>query len=229
MFYREKGFYISLICGIVCLAVFGAICFNIFSDEETEQSEVASIVTPRPTQTATPQPTEPMKEEEHVETTIAPTKAPKTNEVIKNTPAEEKLHFDQETGLLWPIEGDVIIDYSDEKVVYFPTLAQYKTNPAMIIGSKEGEPVKASMSGIVKQIYQDDELGKCMTLSIGNGFKLVYGQLKDVTVAKGDEVTEGQVIAKIAKPTKYFSVEGANLYFQVLQKNKPVNPMVLLR
>ena len=32
MFYKEKGFYISLICGIVCLVAFGAICMNVFSD-----------------------------------------------------------------------------------------------------------------------------------------------------------------------------------------------------
>ena len=37
MFYKEKGFYISLICGIVCLVAFGAICMNVFSDSGKDQ------------------------------------------------------------------------------------------------------------------------------------------------------------------------------------------------
>ncbi len=39
MFYKEKGFYISLICGIVCLVAFGAICMNVFSDSGKDQGK----------------------------------------------------------------------------------------------------------------------------------------------------------------------------------------------
>ena len=145
------------------------------------------------------------------------------------TKVEDKLHFDQETGLLWPVEGDILIEYSPEKVVYFPTLSQFKTNPALIIGSKVGESVKSSSSGVVKNIETNDETGTTVTIAIGDDFKVVYGQLKDLAVSKGDEVSEGQVIGKIAKPTKYYSVEGANLYYQVKQKEETVNPLVLLR
>lgn len=42
-------------------------------------------------------------------------------------------------------------------------------------------------------------------------------------------VKEGDVIGSIAKPTKYYSIEGSNLYFQVMNDEKPVNPMSLLR
>ena len=96
-------------------------------------------------------------------------------------------------------------------------------------GSKVGEDVKASAAGIVKRIEKNDETGTTVTMAIGDDFKVIYGQLKDVTVSKGDEVSEGQVIGKIAKPTKYYSVEGANLYYQVKQKGETINPLVLLR
>ena len=153
----------------------------------------------------------------------------KTTMKSKKTSVEDKLHFDQETGLLWPVEGDILIEYSADKVVFFPTLSQFKTNPALIIGSKVGESVKSSSSGVVKSIETNDETGTTVTIAIGDDFKVVYGQLKDLTVSKGDEVSEGQVIGKIAKPTKYYSVEGANLYYQVKQKGETVNPLVLLR
>lgn len=237
MFYKEKGFYISLICGIICIAAFGAICMNVFSDGGNDQGNVpVAQESEQPAATVEPAATlEPETEEttadnvksEVKETTPKPTQ--KAQETIKKTTAEDRLHFDQETGLLWPVEGDILIEYSADKVVFFPTLSQFKTNPALIISSKVGESVKASADGVVKRIEKNEETGTTVTVAIGDDFKVVYGQLKDVTVSKGDEVSEGQVIGKIAKPTKYYSVEGANLYYQVKQKGETVNPLVLLR
>lgn len=242
MFYKEKGFYISLICGIVCLAAFSFICMNVFSDGSGEQENAvvaqetqAPVMTEVPTATFSPEAedatTDNVKSEVK-EATPAPKKEKKqakTTMKSNKTKLEDKLHFDQETGLLWPVEGDILIEYSPEKVVYFPTLSQFKTNPALIIGSKVGESVKSSSSGVVKNIETNDETGTTVTIAIGDDFKVVYGQLKDLAVSKGDEVSEGQVIGKIAKPTKYYSVEGANLYYQVKQKEETVNPLVLLR
>jgi len=60
---------------------------------------------------------------------------------------------------------------------------------------------------------------------------LVYGQLDEETlnVKVGDKLNQGEVIGKIAQPTKYYTVEGSNLYFKVLQDDKTVDPMLLLR
>lgn len=237
MFYKEKGFYISLICGIVCLAAFGAICMNVFSDGGKDQADVAQVQeTPEPVAAVEPQTT---MEPDTAETTTdnvksevkeeTPSPTPEAKTTMKKTSVEDRLHFDQETGLLWPVEGDILIEYSADKVVFFPTLSQFKTNPALIIGSRVGEDVKASADGVVKSIEKNDETGTTVTIAIGDDFKVIYGQLKDVSISKGDEVSEGQVIGKIAKPTKYYSVEGANLYYQVKQKNETVNPLVLLR
>ncbi len=242
MFYKEKGFYISLICGIICLVAFGAICMNVFSDDGSDQGNVlvaeqteAPVATAEPVVTQEPlteeATTDNVKSEVNEKKTPAPTPAPtpKAKTTMKKTRVEDRLHFDQETGLLWPVEGDILIEYSADKVVFFPTLSQFKTNPALIIGSEVGEDVKASANGVVKSIEKNDETGTTVTIAIGDDFRIVYGQLKDVSVSKGDEVSEGQVIGKIAKPTKYYSVEGANLYYQVKQKGETVNPLLLLR
>lgn len=238
MFYKEKGFYISLICGIICLVAFGAICMNVFSDEESDQGNVpvaeqteAPAATSAPVITLEPQTeeatTDNVKSEVKEKKTPAPT--PKAKTTMKKTRVEDRLHFDQETGLLWPVEGDILIEYSADKVVFFPTLSQFKTNPALIIGSEVGQDVRASANGVVKSIEKNDETGTTVTIAIGDDFRIVYGQLKDVSVSKGDEVSEGQIIGKIAQPTKYYSVEGANLYYQVKQNGETVNPLLLLR
>lgn len=137
--------------------------------------------------------------------------------------------FNEEKGLLWPVKGDVIMKYSKSNNVYFKTLAQYKCNPAIEISAKEGSKVSASAAGTVTDISKSEETGTTVTTSIGNNYTVVYGQLKDVKVKKGQSIKEGDMIGKVASPTKYFTEEGSNLYFQVTQNNETVDPMLLLR
>jgi septal ring factor EnvC (AmiA/AmiB activator) len=66
-------------------------------------------------------------------------------------------------------------------------------------------------------------------MSIGDEFTIDYGQLKNITVRKGQKVKAGEMIGRVAKPTKYFSEEGANLYYKVKNKSATVNPMVFLK
>lgn len=137
--------------------------------------------------------------------------------------------FDMEKGLLWPVSGDIILKYSMSNTVYFKTLAQYKCNPAIAIAAKEGQNVKSAADGTVTNITKTDELGNIITVDIGSGYQVTYGQLKDISVKKGQTLKEGDVIGKIAKPTKYYSEEGTNLYFQVMENDKSVDPLLLLR
>ncbi len=40
----------------------------------------------------------------------------------------------------WPVNGHVLIDYSMDQSVYFPTLDQYKLSPAISVQAVEGAP-----------------------------------------------------------------------------------------
>ena len=137
--------------------------------------------------------------------------------------------FDEEKGLLWPVKGDVILKYSMDKTVYFKTLAQYKYNPGLLIGAKEGTDVRAAADGKVTAVEKEDDYGMTVKMDLGNDYMVMYGQLADVKVKSGDEVKEGDMIAKVAEPVKYFAEEGTHLYFQVNQGKETVDPMLLLR
>ena len=144
----------------------------------------------------------------------------------------ESLSFSVDEGLMWPVQGNVIMDYSVDHTVYFATLMEYKINPAIIVDAEVGDEVKAAATGVVTKVEEkadNEETGLTVTMNIGDGYSLVYGQLSDVNLKVGDLVQEGDVIATVAEPTKYYSVEGSNLYFQVLQDDQTVNPMLLLR
>ena len=146
--------------------------------------------------------------------------------------AIENLSFSMDESLLWPVEGNVLMDYSMDHTTYFATLQQYKVNPAIILGAAVGTEVKAATDGIITGIEENNpQTGYTMTMALGDGFSAVYGQLdKDsVSLKVGDSVAEGDVIGKVAAPSKYYTVEGSNLYFQILEDDESVNPMLLLR
>ena len=147
-----------------------------------------------------------------------------------NTPKMDSLSFKADDGLLWPVKGNVIMNYSMDHTIYFATLMQYKCNPAIIIDAEVGTDVKAAARGIVSSIdANNEETGYTITMSIGDGYSLVYGQLGNVALKVGDKVNAGEVIGTVNEPTKYYTLEGSNLYFQVLQDDQTVNPMLLLK
>ena len=132
LFYKEKGFYISLACGIVALVAFAAICMNLMSDDtgNSDESPIVAEATPTPAPTKEPE-TEDVLSQDVLPEVAQPTKKPKakaTPEAVETDvkPVKNKLHFDQEAGLLWPVNGEVLMEYSADKVVYFKTLAQYR-------------------------------------------------------------------------------------------------------
>lgn len=147
------------------------------------------------------------------------------DETEETTGNSMNVWFDENSTLDWPASGAVLIDYSMDKTVYFPTLDQYQYNPALIIAGEIGEMISAVQEGVVSSIEQDAQTGLTVTVDMGNGYQAVYGQLKEVPVEIGAYVNKGQILGHLSEPTKYYSVEGANLYFELLKDGNPVNPM----
>lgn len=130
--------------------------------------------------------------------------------------------------LIWPVEGNVLLNYNMDNTIYFATLNQYKCNPAIVIQSEPGTPVKAAANGKIESIDKTAETGSTIVMDLGNGYKATYGQLKNIKFEVGDVVAKGQTLASVSDTTKYYSVEGNNLYFKLTKEDKPVNPMNFL-
>lgn len=131
--------------------------------------------------------------------------------------------------LQWPVAGKVLMDYSMDSTVYFATLDQYKYNPALIIAGAVNDRVVAASDGQVIGVDTTAETGQTVTIGLGDSYQAIYGQLKELEVSAGDYVSQGDTIGYLAEPTKYYSVEGANLYFAMTKEGKPVNPMDYIR
>lgn len=138
------------------------------------------------------------------------------------------LSFSMEEGLAWPIAGEVILNYSMDKAVFFETLNQYRYNPSIVIAAVVGEPICAAADGRVLSICDNVETGGTITCDLGDGYILTYGQLTDFKVAEGDYVERGQILGYVAEPSIFFSKEGANVYFEMTKDGESVNPITML-
>lgn len=190
---------------------------NVAMEEETEADQVASILKPQTQSTETAEVEKESEEADSGQEEVAPT---------GNT--SQALHFAAEDGILWPMEGNVILDYSMDSTVYFATLDQYKYNPAVIIAGDVNSKVYAVAKGKIQSIETNEVTGCTVTEDLGDGYLAVYGQLKEPEFAVGDYVEAGHVIGYVTEPTKYYSVEGSNLYFELRKDGVPVDPIEFL-
>ena len=150
------------------------------------------------------------------------------NTTALSTAMQPALTFSDSDTLVWPIVGNILVNYSMDKTVYFPTLQQYKYNPAIIIQANEGDLITAASAGKVSSVFTDPQIGNAITMELGGGYEVTYGQLANILVSEGSYVAAGDVIAEVASPTKYFSVEGTNVYFKLTKDGEPVNPLTKL-
>ena len=138
------------------------------------------------------------------------------------------INFSEEDKLIWPVSGAVLMNYSMDKTVYFATLEEYKYNPALIIGGAVNDQVISAGKGIVKSIDKTPQEGTTVTVDMGNGYEAIYGQLQNVQVKTGDSVEAKTVLGYLAEPTRYYSVEGCNLYFEFRKDGQPIDPLQYL-
>lgn len=212
--------------------------------DSEEAAEASSVIAPKSSEAEDTDMTEQAKAEEaaaaDLEQLAESTEAEAANGTAENSDSEAaegetaqtstsvSLHFSPENGIEWPLEGNVILNYSMDSTVYFATLDQYKYNPAVIIQGEINDKVYSVAKGKVTSIENDEVTGCTMTVDLGDGYTAIYGQLKEANFVVGDYVEAGHVLGYVAEPTKYFSVEGSNLYFAMEKDGSPIDPMELL-
>ncbi|MGI6227517.1 MAG: peptidoglycan DD-metalloendopeptidase family protein [Peptococcales bacterium] len=88
-----------------------------------------------------------------------------------------------------------------------------------------GSAVKAAYDGTVLEIKNHEKLGRVVVISHKGGLVTTYGYCSEILIKEDQQVTQGQVIAKIG------TLDGAKqgkLYFEANKLGEPVNPMDLI-
>ncbi|MEK4027733.1 MULTISPECIES: M23 family metallopeptidase [Bacillaceae] len=158
------------------------------------------------------------------------------DEEMFNQPAEEVNSSVEQMALPLKDEDKAVIktNFYDEKasekqqeealVVYNNT---YQPNTGIDYATKEGKTfnVTAALSGKVTKVQENDALlGNVIVIEHADGFVTQYQSVKDIKVAEGDQVSQGDVIAKAGK-SLFNEKAGTHLHFEVRKDNVAINPL----
>lgn len=231
---KKKHYGIILACLLVSAVGFGTV-YGIEEHRQKEEkaaqkqseqkvaSQVSGIIQPKESQKKVEsQKQEVNQQQPQTSQQVDKVETPKQEEVKEEETKTEPTIADY--GISLPINSAVVLDYSMDKTIYFPTLEVYKYNPAMIYAAKVNDKVSIVGKGTITKIYENEETGCTVVEDLGGGYEAIYGQLKDVTFKEGDSVEAGHVIGFVKEPTKYYVKEGANVFFQLKKDGKPVDP-----
>lgn len=132
---------------------------------------------------------------------------PFNNPDIKIVKDYYSINDDEET------QKNAIIFYED---TYIPS-------SGVSYGLEEQFEVLSILDGRVKEIKEDDILGNSITIEHDNGIISIYQSITDITVKEGDEVKQGNVIAKSSN-SNISSDLGNHLYFELVIDGVNVDP-----
>jgi len=131
--------------------------------------------------------------------------------------------------MLWPVSGEIVMDFSMDRLIHDVTLNQFRTNDKISVSATVGSQVRVSADGVVRSVTNDRRLGNTVVVEHGNGWFTTYSQLQDhILVEEGDVVNRGQVIGGVGEPSIFYTLLGSHLSFRVTRDDAPVNPLVVL-
>ena len=162
----------------------------------------------------------------------------KTETFKSTTATSEEPFFAEGDTFEWPVEGDVVVPYTDESTKHWfsESLNQTMRTFGICISADEGAEVKAVAKGTVTKVVDDSSeyleagmpyVGKLMVIDHGNGYVSMYGfqggQVNEELV--GTVVNAGDVLGSIGSPKGAFISAGDNIYLQVIHNDEVVNPL----
>lgn len=122
-------------------------------------------------------------------------------------------------GLLdWPTRGKVVREFGTQKHPRFGTTTM---SNGIEISAEEGSGVKSVFGGQVVFAEWFKGYGKSIILLHPGGYYTLYAHNSELLVQRGDSVVKGQIIAHVGATG---SLTGPGLYFEIRDKQQPVNP-----
>ena len=124
-----------------------------------------------------------------------------------------------------PLEGDRGPGYSMDRLSYNPTTRDWRTHAGIDILAPAGTDVGAAAAGVVLSVYDDDLLGRTVTVRHEGGWVTHYANLaEDVDVMAGDRVAAGQCLGQVGATALLEVGQASHLHFAVYRNNIPQDP-----
>ncbi len=98
---------------------------------------------------------------------------------------------------------------------------KYKFHKGMDLAAPQGTNIVSAEAGVVRSAGWNGGYGYCVVVDHGSGYATLYGHASKLLVSKGQEVSKGQVIAKVGSTGVS---TGPHLHFEVLINGNTTNP-----
>lgn len=115
---------------------------------------------------------------------------------------------------------------TQEKSIVYHDNTYMQNSGIDFVGEKVFDVV-AVLDGSVTDVKEDETLGKVVEIKHENGYISIYQSLSEVSVKKGDMVTQGQVIGK-SGTNELDKDMGNHLHFELYVNGTVVNPTLYL-
>lgn len=112
-------------------------------------------------------------------------------------------------------------DTQKKSIIYYENT--YLQSSGVSYGGKDNFNVTSVLAGTVIEVKKDDVLGNIVQIRHENEVISAYQSLSEVTVKKGDTVTQGQIIGK-SGTNSMSSDLGNHLYFELVVNGQAVDP-----
>jgi murein DD-endopeptidase MepM/ murein hydrolase activator NlpD len=123
--------------------------------------------------------------------------------------------------MIWPVPSSQRIT-SRFGVRNHPVLNYYRMHTGIDIAANQGANIIAANSGIVRISGWEGGYGNTVMIDHGGGISTLYAHCSSLLVRVGQEVSAGQVIAKIGSTG---ISTGPHLHFEVRKNGEPIDPM----
>lgn len=219
---EKDGFYLALfLC--ICLVAIGGVWFtknnvdeltsnNLFVNKTNDNSKI---------------------EEDEVH--LIEKETEKEDSIPTSTESKENLQKAKEkqenkSSKLNFLGNEVVREYSEKEPSYSKTLDLWEIHKGLDISSEKGYEIKSLLNGKVVNVFKDDKHGMSVRVQSDNNVVVVYSNLDEkVSVKKGQEVTEGQVLGTVGNTTSVESEEGTHVHIEAFKGEESINPMTFIK
>ena len=123
---------------------------------------------------------------------------------------------------LSPVEGIITAACGERRN---PILGKWELHNGLDIAVAEGTDVVAVKSGTVTEVRTSATYGKVLKYETKDGYTVMYAHLSKVLVKQGEEIRQGQVVAKSGNTGLS---TGPHLHYSLWKEEELLDPMEYL-
>lgn len=126
-----------------------------------------------------------------------------------------------------PVAGYISREFSDDELIYTPTMNDFRTHSGIDITGDIGSPVCAFANGTVAEIRNDAFMGITVVLQHSGGMVSSYSNLSEnlpQNIYVGSYVEVGQTIGGIGETAIIESADVPHVHFELYLNETCVNP-----